>query len=773
MLESLGWDTKRPFDTYLLWEYGFGLNKDGSSKFNKPLEDASNEVWRRILNNLPYLLKHKGTARSLKAIMSCYGVPQSLLTIMEFGGPQDPTLGGTKKFSFDDRTASVVFRTGSQINVGWNEYSGTSDYPNGIEFRIDTTDKVQHILIQNDGNWSLQLTPTTGSFGKLDFYISGSGTLYSSSTQPFALFTDDYEQILVNRTTDVGGELFQVYGVNTQGDRVVETISSSLYISSSSDWVSGSTITIGPSYSGKLDEFRLWSVPLEVSRLQEHALFPDSISGNSFTASTSDLIFRLDFERPQDLNVNSNINNVSINRLYGEDNALTSNFYTATTYPYQYFPYERTVTATVPSLGFNYSDKIRFETQYTLSGTEITPTMDEVVNLSHLSRGTQKQFDRAPVDSSRLGIFFSPIKELNMDILKTFGDFNIDNLIGNPADEYSDRYRELDELRGYYFQRLDRNLNEYIQLVRYIDKSLFDVLSDLVPARAKVSKGLLIEPHFLERSKIAWKRPTAQQNGYIAGINVDDLIFTEAQFESRIYVIDARRDVVFDVDISNINALITPADTTKFTVDLPFYDGLIVYTLDDNITVEIPTYFGRIVFELGAKLTAEYENSSLTVVGFDPDSLAELGYGIYAPNGVGLITRYDKLGRLDRNRRQVFVTTENKPIFIPEISGSETIQVQRDKFKRKVTLLPIGADEPSIAGSIVNVQQVDGYLPTHYKFVNTLSIGLRNSFFNGAKQTEATTPDGLPPVESFTTNPNILRVTDTGRGSGEPILIVT
>jgi hypothetical protein len=346
-------------------------------------------------------------------------------------------------------------------------------------------------------------------------------------------------------------------------------------------------------------------------------------------------------------------------------------------------------------------------------------------------------------------------------------------LIGNPSDEYSDRYRELDELRGYYFQRLDRNLNEYIQLVRYIDKSLFDVLSDLAPARAKISKGLLIEPHFLERSKIAWKRPTAQQNGYIAGINVEDLIFTEAQFESRLYIIDASRDVVFNVDISNINALIKPVDTTKFTVDLPFYDGLIVYDLYNNITVEIPTYFGRIVFEFGAKLTAEYENSSLTVVGFDPDSLAELGYGIYAPNGVGLITRYDKLGRLDRNRRQVFVTTENKPIFIPETSGSEDILVKRDKFKRKVTLLPIGADEPSIAGSIVNVQQVDGYLPTHYKFVNTLSIGLRNSFFNGAKQTEATTPDGLPPVESFTTNPNILRVTDTGRGSGEPILIVT
>jgi predicted ATPase len=44
---------------------------------------------QRILNNLPYILKHKGTGRAMKAIMACYGVPQSMLTIMEFGGRSD------------------------------------------------------------------------------------------------------------------------------------------------------------------------------------------------------------------------------------------------------------------------------------------------------------------------------------------------------------------------------------------------------------------------------------------------------------------------------------------------------------------------------------------------------------------------------------------------------------------------------------------------------------------------------------------------------------
>jgi hypothetical protein len=46
------------------------------------------------------------------------------------------------------------------------------------------------------------------------------------------------------------------------------------------------------------------------------------------------------------------------------------------------------------------------------------------------------------------------------------------------------------------------------------------------------------------------------------------------------------------------------------------------------------------------------------------------------------------------------------------------------------------------------------------------------SFWKGSQQTAATTPDGLDPVETFTTNPNILKVAKTGRGSGEPILEV-
>ena len=92
-------------------------------------------------------------------------------------------------------------------------------------------------------------------------------------------------------------------------------------------------------------------------------------------------------------------------------------------------------------------------------------------------------------------------------------------------------------------------------------------------------------------------------------------------------------------------------------------------------------------------------------------------------------------------------------------------------YRYKVTKLPFSGSV-GIGGAITEVKRLDNYFPTHYKFVNGLGEGLQRSYFKGSLQTSATTPDGLGPVETFITNPNILRVANTGRGSGEPILEV-
>jgi hypothetical protein len=444
----------------------------------------------------------------------------------------------------------------------------------------------------------------------------------------------------------------------------------------------------------------------------------------------------------------------------------------APTYPYQYTPYDRTVTATVPSLGFNYSNKVRFE------------SASLVTDLSYKIRATQKSFDQAPIDTNRLGLFFSPIKELNMDILKTFGDFNIDNYIGDPSDEYNYKYSELDKLRHYYFERLqNRNIYEYIRLVKYIDRSLFDTLIELAPARTNVVKGLLIEPHFLERSKVRWDRPTSERNDFETNIDTKRNITTVSD-----YLVEE-----VDLNVDDTNELFGELNNYDSSIDIenisiqgenPMYDGEIFNPINTQLEGSAPFYNSSIQCPTGSTLTGEADSFTFTEIGMDPNSLANRGFGIYSKNGVAKLNYFDNVfGNHTSSRSNVYVVKEQyTQKILTQVKGwpvngatlGEPVRYVKMPFTRyryKVSTLPFSGSI-SIGNEIVGVETFRGYLPTHYRYKNNLSEGLQQSYFNGSFQTSATTPDGLPAVETFSTNPNILRVAKTGRGSGEPILEV-
>ena len=782
MLESLGWNGKKAFDSQFLWEYALGLNKDGSQKYQQSLKSANEEIWRRILNNLPYLLKHKGTARSLKAVMACYGVPSSLLTIMEFGGPTDPADGGTQPFTFEDRTAALVFSGSQYLDVYWD----MDEQPSSIEMNVKFNTIQNHSLVKNANfpqtNFEIEAIHTTGSFGVIKFSISSSSEVHTLQTTQRKLFDDEYKTIALTKTTNGLTSSFDLYLKQSNGNRlVIDDHATTTIPSGSLEWVGENKLYVGSSSYVSFDEFRLWSTVLEDGVITTHTKMPDATNGNNYTASATELILRHDFEYPKNRHSSGDVEviNVAISNLYNVTSSIAVGFTNESVYPYNYETYERSVTAQVPSLGFNQADKIRFESQTDLNGNDVSNGID----LSHRVRATQKSLDRAPIDSNRLGLFFSPIKEVNMDIIKSFGNFNIDNYIGTPADEHKDEYTELKNLREYYFGRLNRDIYEYIRLIRYIDKSLFDVLEDLVPARAKVSKGLLIEPHYLERSKTKWDRPTSEKRDYETFVDIDNdvvLVGNNNQFQTNL---DAESDVVLSHQYDNYNTIITAEDDINLISTTPFYDTSIDVDDDTNLIGDYPTYEFGIDVPKGDKLEATADAFNFEQIGMDPNSLDNLGFGLYAPiAATGSLTTIDIFGNTTSSRKLIFRTKEQYVEKVnvqtkgwPATTNNEQVEYELQdvtKSRFKVTILPIGSTPPVTGNDVVEVVPLNGYFSTHYRYKNNLSEGLQQSFFKGSQQTATTTPDGLDPVETFTTNPNILRVADTGRGSGEPILEV-
>lgn len=90
-----------------------------------PKNDYQKEVQKRIYHNLPYLMKTKGTERGLRALLNCYGVPDTILSIKQYGGnfisssrffgPEySTTTGSTEKIRLDNTGSNV---SGSTLSL--------------------------------------------------------------------------------------------------------------------------------------------------------------------------------------------------------------------------------------------------------------------------------------------------------------------------------------------------------------------------------------------------------------------------------------------------------------------------------------------------------------------------------------------------------------------------------------------------------------------------------------------------------------------------------
>ena len=792
-LKSFGWDAKNLATDAKLWDLVFGQDSAGNTKESNPAKQRTYEVWRRIANNLPYLLKHKGTARGIYALMACYGIPASNLSILEFGGPEVNPTDDKSKLVMDTFTTALVFNSGSYLEIPWNN-TNKNRKPNTIEMFVKPAYAGLHTLITGS-NWDVKLSGSIGSeYGVVKFNYGG-GTITSDV---YPIFNGRYFGISLN-SGSTGLELDL-----RQAEKERTIFQNSYSASLTTNWNNGTSIYLGTNFTGSIDEFRLWSERLNSSTFFDHVSFPEMVNGNSVSSSTNDLYFRLDFEYPKNLSTTSSMISVDTNIYYGAGlhrnnlelttpisgsnifsynvsaslSASAHGFTNNTTYPYNFEGYDRKIVVSYPNGAASRfsTNKIRFEEQNLIS------------DLSSKSRSTVRAFDKSPTDSNRVGLFFSPTKDLNLDIAKSFGGLSIDNYIGDPSDMYNENYAQLDSLRNYYFQRFNnRNIYDYINLIKLYEKSMFDDIKNMLPARVKATTGLLIEPHFLERSKVKHRKPTAVDYQEETEIHlVDTTIMNSNSYQLESLLTSSLHENVFgdneqyyaeitSASISNIssqnyqfNSEITGSDYIQLEGASQYYESLITGSLS-NATIQSQI---------------QIESSNQIVGG---SKYEDIGFSVYCENGNAIYNHYDGAGNLIKERIKVYLVTTQytKIIDLPlvVINGMSdlrggTTPVTQSYSKTELVIQPFsGSITPTVGSMIGNgiitlVQPVSGYLPSHNRFVSDLSTGLQNSYYNGVENTILTTIDGASPVESFVTNPNTLKVNKAGRDISEPILEV-
>ena len=519
-------------DLVSLPEYIIGAQITGSDSTYSvssvtPEKDISREIWKRILNNMPFFLKTRGTIRSMKGLINCYGIPSSILRVREYGGPNPnknkPSFQITRKF-----TRALEFKSGQYIQTTWANDTKSGRKPDTIELRFKAASGSNQTLFQAGTDFALRLKDNGSSdnLGNVSFVLDGGvNPDIEILSDSLPIYDGEFYSVMLTRMSASIGDKGNHFSGSSAGQLTADTTTQNIlyslhvgrydsglqriiYKSYSSASVSQSTHNsafvgnetayiggkpsndFGSQFSGSMMEFRYWNTALNSGSFDNHVAAPKAFDGNHPSASWEDLVLRYSFDDNKNLDSSTSIRDTSADQSYTAEG--TANGYTAGNRPH----FRNVVDqqkAKVPNLGPNVrvENKVRVEENKLMS------------NLSVDERAEVSAYDLAPLDSNRLGVYFSPTDVINEDIILSVADLDYDDFIGDPRDKYKRRYRQLEDIATTYWQKYTtpNNFWDYIRLIRYYDTSVFDQLRRMIPARANASVGLLIEPNLLERRK--------------------------------------------------------------------------------------------------------------------------------------------------------------------------------------------------------------------------------------------------------------------------------
>ena len=125
-------------------------------------------------------------------------------------------------------------------------------------------------------------------------------------------------------------------------------------------------------------------------------------------------------------------------------------------------------------------------------------------------------------DMHYVDISFSPETQIDTyisgAIMSNNPTWSLDDFIGDPRQQYSTTYSDLDTQRQLYYETgvsgypgftgSLMDYNGFIRLIQYFDNALFKMLADFIPERASLSTGVTINSPVLERNKAVYANPT-------------------------------------------------------------------------------------------------------------------------------------------------------------------------------------------------------------------------------------------------------------------------
>jgi hypothetical protein len=614
-----------------------------------PTYDINAETYKRIYNNLPYLLKKKGTPEGLRALITLYGIPDTILRINEYGG-KDKNLN---TWDYWQDEFNYAFSTAGNGNVRVPFSPSSAPYggiaPQSVEFRFKTsglpTSSIpysQSLFRHSAANIGVVLEYTGSAYTSGSYNGSIINPYYQYATLKFQIglatasvylpfYDGGWWSVMVNQTSSGGFNIYDLYAKNKNyegEDGNIIGFQASSSVTTPSYWGasvgslvfgSGSSLfgKVYTPFSGSFQEIRYYTVPLSESGFNAYVMNPNSIEGNTIQgaqSSKNSLFFRLS------LGGELYTGSTSIHPGITGSTPVSQSFFTGVSTGSFVGSYTFT-----PNYEVSYYDQFlagiqnpvseKIQTKNTvLPFTSSNSTYGGVPNSKVLSPFISIQ-QTVPASSSYtanvdyLEVAFSPQDEINEDINDQIGYFNIGELIGDPREVPSRNtsYPLLDALRNEYFTKYTNNYNiwDYIRLIKYFDNSLFKMIQDWIPAHTSAATGIVIKQTLLERNR--YPQPQANivtsQSYYGSGSNPNIAWDTQVPFE----------DITITASIKGIPGLL---DGQKIYTSSTQYESFPIETLIGSQGGVMPEFPGTASTNLYVNITQSYNITTPSPLGF-------------------------------------------------------------------------------------------------------------------------------------------------------------
>lgn len=586
MLETFGWKLDDTLEQANM--VNNFLTSENGGVDSMSAEDRVKAIRNRILLNLPKIYKTKGTEAAVKLLLSCYGIPSTLLNIREYGGVDQHNDGATytqyeKIFmrQFDTSSASD-FLTGN-----FGEHNRTLEY----KFSIPGSEPYQYnkkyyqwgvvyggaAASANTGLGGMRggFTKERGkNLGRVFFTVGLYGAedliIYSD---PIPIFDGNVYSVMIRKNDpdpyyqdassidDVPTKYDLYVQRNDNGRAVVRSTSSYINYNSASNYrfSNGGYLMIGgwfsahnqQGYTGTFDKWMQWLDPITDSNFEDHVNNPCSYAFSGSRDGYKSLVFRQHVDYPFDMKFlppgssagyilsssrwmgtwqnssNYYADSSSASRLYiegGGDSSVT----TTPTYLWvnwnpwsgsQTLVYDPVTCQNVSQSCYPYQFKeVNYPVTYAIS--KYGPNRFRNEKIKYVSQSVEARFDinrrstyvnrnQIVPDSNMVGFFADPQDFKNKDILRYLGNFDLMGMIGSPENTFSSSYDQLRVLRKKYAKvqnympsGSNPRFGEMMTLYHlYFNRSVFEAIRNLTPARSNVLTGVVIEPTILERPK--------------------------------------------------------------------------------------------------------------------------------------------------------------------------------------------------------------------------------------------------------------------------------